>query len=119
MELNGKIIQIMPEQSGNGRNGTWRKRDYIVETQGNYPKKVCVTVWGDKIDQFNLQSGEQVKIGLELESREYNGKWYTEAKGWKVDRDGEAPKSGRSQSAASMPDVTTFSDDSADDVLPF
>jgi hypothetical protein len=119
MELNGKIIQIMPEQSGNGRNGTWRKRDYIVETPGNYPKKVCVTVWGDKIDQFNLQSGEQVKIGLELESREYNGKWYTEAKGWKVDREGDATQKSRPQTATSMPDVTTFSDDSADDVLPF
>jgi hypothetical protein len=119
MELNGKIIQIMPEQGGNGRNGTWRKRDYIVETQGNYPKKVCVTVWGDKIDQFNLQAGEQVKFGLELESREYNGKWYTEAKGWKVDREGEAAQTGRSQASAVMPDVTTFSDDSADDVLPF
>jgi hypothetical protein len=119
MELNGKVIQVMPEQSGNGRNGTWRKRDYIIETPGNYPKKVCVTIWGDKIDQFNMETGEQVKIGLELESREYNGKWYTEAKGWKVDREGDAnPRNTKSQNSAT-PDVTTFQDDSSDDVLPF
>ncbi len=70
MEIKGKVIQALPEQSGNGRNGTWRKQDYILETTGQYPKKVCVTVWGDKIDQFALQPGEEVTAGVEVESRE-------------------------------------------------
>ncbi|EON76854.1 hypothetical protein ADIS_2725 [Lunatimonas lonarensis] len=115
MEISGKVIQALVEQSGNGRNGTWRKRDYVIETGGNYPKKVCVTVWGDKIDQFDLKVGEEVSVGIELESREYNGKWYTDVKVWKVNKGGSPTKG----SVVSEPDVTTFNDESGDDILPF
>jgi hypothetical protein len=118
MEINGKIVQVMAEQSGNGRNGVWRKKDYILETDGNYPKKVALAVWGDKIDQFNLQQGDQVNAGIEIESREYNGKWYTDVKVWKVDRQGAAAVNPQSQSNSAMPDVTSFSSDEGD-VLPF
>ena len=86
MELEGKIIQVNPVQSGEGRNGTWKKQEYIVETKSQYPKKVCVTIWGDKIDQFNLQQNEEVKLSIELESREYNNRWYTDVRAWKVER---------------------------------
>lgn len=119
MEINGKIVQVMAEQSGNGRNGVWRKKDYVLETEGNYPKKVALAVWGDKIDQFNLQQGDQVNAGIEIESREYNGKWYTDVKVWKVDKQGGASESPKSQNnSAAMPDVTSFSSDEGD-VLPF
>ncbi|WP_143959223.1 DUF3127 domain-containing protein [Litoribacter populi] len=117
MEISGKIIQVLPEQGGTGRNGAWRKQDYILETTGQYPKKVCITVWGDKIDQFGMQENMDVTAGIEVESREYNGKWYTDVKAWKVDKQG-----GQSAGAASpnkMPEVTTFNEDSGDDVLPF
>jgi len=86
MELEGKVIQINPVQSGEGRNGTWKKQEYIVETKSQYPKKVCVTVWGDKIDQFALLQNEDVKLSIELESREYNSRWYTDVRAWKVER---------------------------------
>lgn len=118
MELSGKIIQIMPLQSGNGKNGVWKKQDYILETNAQYPKKVCVTVWGDNIDSFSLQNGEQVTISIDVESREYNGKWYTDVKAWKVQK-GESQAPAAAISKSSGPDVTSFSDDSADDVLPF
>ena len=88
MELEGKIIQINPVQSGEGRNGPWKKQEYIVETKSQYPKKVCVTIWGDKIDQFGLQQNEDVTLSIELESREYNGRWYTDVRAWKVERQG-------------------------------
>ncbi|GGF48665.1 DUF3127 domain-containing protein [Echinicola rosea] len=117
MEINGKIIQIMPEQSGNGRNGTWRKQDYILETQGQYPKKVCLTVWGDKIDQFGMQQGDTIKAGIEIESREYNSRWYTDVKVWRVDKEGGAPAGG--QAASGSPEVSTFNDESGEDILPF
>ncbi len=86
MELEGKIIQINPIQSGESRNGAWKKQDFIVETKSQYPKKVCVTVWGDKIDQFGLKQNEDVSLSIELESREYNSRWYTDVKVWKVER---------------------------------
>lgn len=88
MELEGKIIQINPLQSGESRNGAWKKQEFIVETKSQYPKKVCVTVWGDKIDQFGLKQNEDVTLSVELESREFNGRWYTDVKVWKVDRAG-------------------------------
>jgi hypothetical protein len=87
MELEGKVIQINPLQSGEGRNGTWKKQEFIIETTSQYPKKVCVTVWGDKIDQFNIQQNEDLKLSIELESREYNNRWYTDVRAWKVERD--------------------------------
>ena len=86
MELQGKIIQINPLQSGEGRNGTWKKQEYILETKSQKQKKVCVTVWGDKIDQFGLKQNEEVVLSIELESREYNGRWYTDVRAWRVER---------------------------------
>ena len=86
MELEGKIVQVNQLQSGQGKNGTWKKQEYIVETKSQYPKKVCVTVWGDKIDQFSLTQNEDVTLSIELESREYNGRWYTDVRAWKAEK---------------------------------
>jgi hypothetical protein len=88
MELSGKIVQILAKQTGEGKNGTWEKQDYIIETQGQYPKKVCFSVWGAKISSSNIQMGEFINIGMDIESREYNGRWYTDIRAWKVDRPG-------------------------------
>ena len=88
MEINGKIIERLPEKSGESANGTWRKQEYILETNNQYPKKVCIMAWGDKIDQFAIKLGENLVVSVDLESREYNGRWYTDVKAWKVSRDG-------------------------------
>ena len=87
MEIKGKIIEILPEKSGQSANGEWRKQEYILETDSNYPKKICFMAWGDKIGEFNLQQGENVEVSVDLESREYNGRWYTDVKAWKVSKD--------------------------------
>ena len=88
MDVKGRVIQLLAEQTGAGKKGTWRKQEFIVETQGQYPKKVCLSMWGDKIQQFNLSVGDQVSVSVDLESREYNGRWYTEARAWKIDKSG-------------------------------
>ena len=85
MELTGKIIKVLPMQTGTGKNGTWKKQEYILETNGQVSRKVCFNIWGDKIDQYKLTEGNDVKVSFDLESREYNGKWYTDVKAWKVD----------------------------------
>ena len=87
LEIKGKIIEILPEKSGQSANGEWRKKEYVLETESNYPKKICFMAWGDKIGEFNLQQGENVEVSVDLESREYNGRWYTDVKAWKVSRD--------------------------------
>jgi len=85
MEITGKIIQQLPLQSGQGKNGEWKKQEYILETNNSqFPKKVCFNVWGDKIGQFNLQAGQDVSLEIEIESREFNGRWYTEVRAWRV-----------------------------------
>jgi hypothetical protein len=48
-ELTGKVLQVLPEQTGTGRNGQWSRQDFIVETQEQFPKKVCFSAWGDKV----------------------------------------------------------------------
>lgn len=85
MEIQGKIIQLLPEQSGAGKNGQWRKREYVLETQDQYPKKLCFNLWGEKIDQNPVKVGDSVKVLFDLESREFNGKWYTDVKAWKIE----------------------------------
>ena len=87
MEVSGKIIEILTVKSGQSANGEWRKQEYVLETEAQYPKKVCFMAWGDKIDQFNIQQGETIEVSIDLESREYNGRWYTDVKAWKVSRD--------------------------------
>jgi hypothetical protein len=85
MEITGQIIQLLPEVTGTGRSGnSWRKQEFILETRGQYPRKVCMSLWGDKIDQFALQSGAEITASVELESREYNGRWYTDVRAWKI-----------------------------------
>ena len=90
MQLTGKLIAILPEQSGAGKNGAWKKQDIVIETSGQYPKKVCVSFWGDKLDRQMLQLGTMLSISFDVESREYNGKWYTDVKGWKAEVAGRA-----------------------------
>ncbi|MFO7978185.1 MAG: DUF3127 domain-containing protein [Bacteroidales bacterium] len=86
MEIQGKVIELLPEATGEGRNGTWRKQEFILETQDQFPKKVCIALWGDRIDQYNLQVGEEVNASVNIESREYNSRWYTDVKAWKIDK---------------------------------
>jgi hypothetical protein len=84
MDINGKIFQLLPVQTGQGKNGTWKKQEFVIETGDAYPKKVCMEVWGDKIDMNQFKPGDSVSVSFDLESREYNGRWYTGVKAWKV-----------------------------------
>ena len=84
MEITGKIIQILPEEKGEGRNGPWKKQNFILETQEQFPKKVCIAVWGDKVDLKSFGTNESVTVSINVESREFNGKWYTDVKAWRV-----------------------------------
>lgn len=88
MQLTAKLIQILPLQTGTGKNGEWKKQDIIVETDGQYPKKVCVSIWGDKINPSQLVVGNKLKIDFDIESREYNSRWYTDVKAWRVESAG-------------------------------
>lgn len=119
MEISGKIIELLPEKSGQSANGGWRKQEFILETEVQYPKKVCFMVWGDKIDEFKIQQGESLEVSIDIESREYNGRWYTDVKAWKVSRSGS--DAGSSQSFGNEDRNTpSIGDNSLDgDDIPF
>lgn len=88
MELKAKVIQLLPLQQGEGKNGPWKKQDFIVETDGQYPKKVCFSAWGDKINESLIRPGNVINVFFDAESREYNGRWYTDLKVWKLEAQG-------------------------------
>jgi hypothetical protein len=90
-KIQGRIISVFPEVGGQGKNGNpWRKQEYLLETADTYPKKIVFLAWGEKIDQFALQQGEQVTVWIDIESREYNGRWYNDIKAWKVEKGQES-----------------------------
>ena len=87
--IKGKVVSILEMQTGEGANGTWKKQEYILETlDSKYPKKVCISVWGDKIETFALKQGDNIEASIEIESREFNGRFYTNVQAWKVVKDG-------------------------------
>ncbi|MDR1918755.1 MAG: DUF3127 domain-containing protein [Tannerellaceae bacterium] len=88
MEISGKIIAVLPEQGGMSKTGNeWKKQEYVLETHEQYPKKVCFQIFGaDRIAQAAIQMGEEVTVSFDIESREYNGRWYSNISAWKVVR---------------------------------
>lgn len=103
MEISGKIIAVLPIATGQGKNGTWRSQAYVLETADQYPKKVCFNLFGDKIDQFPIAIDETVNVSFDVESREYNGRWYTTIRAWKVDKNGSGNAPVAVNSAATAP----------------
>lgn len=90
LDLSGKLIKILPEQSGEGRFGKWQKQEFVIETEDKYPKKVCFTIWNDKIDEIkNFKEGEELTVSFNAESREYKERWYTDLKAWRVQKKGD------------------------------
>lgn len=95
MEIKGKIIQVLPLQSGTSKQGNpWKKQEYILETLDSYPNKIKFDLFGDKVDQYPMQTGDIVTISFDIESREFNGRWYTDIHAWKVDLNDRLLQSG-------------------------
>lgn len=85
MQIKGRIVTALPEASGVNKAGKpWRKREFVLETQESYPKKIAFVVMNDRIDQMNIQAGSLYTVDVDAESREFNGKWYTTLTGWKA-----------------------------------
>jgi len=87
MELKGTITHALPMVSGTSKAGNpWKKREYVLEySEGQYPRRLHFTCFGDNADRIILEPGQQVTVYFDLDSREYNGRWYTEARAWRVD----------------------------------
>ena len=94
MELEGRIVRKLNVQSGTSARGAWAKQEFIFEYQeGNYPSQVCMNVWGeDKVkDLERYQVGDKVKVSFNLSSREFNGRWYTDVRAWRIESAAQQP----------------------------
>ncbi len=127
MEVIGKIIFELPEQSGVSKSGNqWHKREYVLETEDTYPKKIHFDFFGERADQYRLSVGQRVRLSFDIESREFNGRWYTSIRGWRAEPADAAPEASQQpaqapyaapaapQNAAPVPPVVNATDD-----LPF
>jgi hypothetical protein len=88
MELKGKVIAITAMEKGMGANGKeWNKLTVVIEEQtGQYPKKQAIVFMNEKAKEADaIKLGAYLTVQINIESREYNGKWYTDVKGWKFE----------------------------------
>lgn len=112
MELVGKVFFKSPIEEGVSRAGrAWKKRFYVVETQDTYPRKVAFTVFGeDRVNEMEnrISEGMLVRVSFDLESREYNGRWYTDASAWRIDAADAAPVAGAPMAAPAAPVTGSF-----------
>ncbi|MGN1231912.1 MAG: DUF3127 domain-containing protein [Candidatus Cryptobacteroides sp.] len=93
MEIEGRLVMKLAVQSGRSAKGDWAKQEFVIEYQeGNFPTKACFSVWGaDKVkdlDKYNI--GDQIKVAFNISSREFNGKWYTDLRAWRISPAGQA-----------------------------
>jgi len=122
LEIKGKLIQKLPVQSGTGKTGnSWQKQEIIVETMEQYPKKICVAVWGDKIDEVEkFAISDTLNISIFIESREFNGRWYTDVRAWRMMKEEPAKPAGLPHQNDNLMESATFTDDiNVNDDLPF
>ena len=85
MELQGKVIAVLPEKSGVSARGEWKAQSFVIETHEQYPKKLCFDVFGaDRLAQFNIQSGEEINVSFDIDAHEYNGRWFNNVRAWNV-----------------------------------
>ena len=88
LEIEGRIARKLNVQTGTSARGAWAKQEFIFEYQeGNFPSQVCMNVWGDdKVKELDkYQVGDRVKVSFNLSSREYNGRWYTDVRAWRIE----------------------------------
>lgn len=122
MQITAKLLTILPIQSGTGKNGEWKKQDLVFVTTDQYPKKICISFWGDKLQGIFLNESEIYVIDFDIESREYNGKWFTEIRAWRIvqsQRNNNVTLSTNSSNVASDELHQSVQNDEDDVVLPF
>ncbi len=119
MEISGKIIAVLPLQSGQGKNGLWRSLDFVVETGDQYPKRACINLFNDRIDKFPVAVGDSVTVSFDIEAREYNGRWYNTVRAWNVKKQDATAPEAQADAPVPPPAFDEAPADSSGSDLPF
>lgn len=87
MEIQGKVIAVLPERSGVSARGEWKSQTYVIETQEQYPKKMAFDVFGaDRIASFSIHSGEVINVSFDIDAHEYQGRYFNQIRAWAVSK---------------------------------
>ena len=99
MEIQGKVIAVLPERSGVSARGEWKSQTYVIETQEQYPKKMAFDVFGaDRIASFGIHSGEVINVSFDIDAHEYQGRYFNQIRAWNVTK---VPQQAAQQAMAS------------------
>lgn len=124
IDIKCRLVGKLQVQNGNSARGAWCKQDFIVETIETYPRKICMNVWGeDKVAELSgYNIGENLTISVNIESREFNGRWYTDVRAWRIQRENAAQNAGVQGVAADLaadPFIGAGTDGDDEGDLPF
>ena len=124
IDIKCRLVGKLQVQNGNSARGAWCNQDFIVETIETYPRKICMNVWGDdkvaELSGYNI--GENLTISVNIESREFNGRWYTDVRAWRIQRESAAQNAGVQGAAADLaadPFIGAGTDGDDEGDLPF
>ena len=120
LQIKGKVQKILQPESGVSRAGKeWKKQEFVIETEEQFPKMVCFTLFNDKSSLVEgISVGEEVEVYFNLESREYNGKWFHNINAWKIEKS-SAENIPQPPPEFSLEDIPPEPDDDAMNDLPF
>ena len=118
MELSGKVIAVLEPRGGVSKTGNpWKVQEYVIETHDQYPRKMCFDIFGeDKINQFNIQVGEEITVSFDIDAREWQGRWFNSIRAWKVERPTAQAQQGPQQQGPANDASTKAGDDKVQDV---
>ena len=125
MEFEGTVYKILPVTKGTSARGEWQRQDVVFEmNEGSFTRKICVTFFNKPEDVARLKEGSTYNVSVNIESREYNGRWFTSIRGWKAEKEGAAaaaavPGMPPTVSGAPAPMGPQFTQSSSDEDIPF
>ena len=121
MQVKGNVIQILKPESGVSKAGKeWKKQDFVIESNEQFPKKICFTLFGDKITLLDgISEGLEIEVYFSVESRDFNGKWYHNINAWKIERVADTTSSKSYPPEFSAGDIPPEPIDDGGNDLPF
>ena len=84
MEFEGVVYKILPLTQGTSARGEWQRQDVVFELPSEFSRKICVTFFNKPSDVAKLREGATYTVSVNVESREYNGRWYTDVRAWRL-----------------------------------
>ena len=129
MELQGKVIAVLPARSGVSARGEWKSQSFVIETHDSFPRKMVFDVFGEeRLTRFNIQLGQEVNVSFDIDAHEYNGRWFNDIRAFDVrlvdpNTVSAAPAAQAAPAAPQQPTNAPFppqpEQSNSDDDLPF